>query len=133
MSAQGVNIRFGRQEPQHDGFVAVDAWYDCAQCVSRHGARHDFPPLDAEHQEAWTIFQTVQSQVVIGMDVVGLNYAVLPPVFDLYGIPVGDDRRVLFERIAILDQEQQRHRANQRQREASEKAERQTQKVADGR
>jgi hypothetical protein len=130
--AQGVNVRFGRQDPQHDGFVAVDAWFDCGQCVTRHGERHGFPPLDPEHHDAWSIFQAVNDQVRVGMDVVGLDYAVLPAVFDLYAIPTGE-RRFLFERIAILNRAQQEHRALERQREQSRKAHEQSEKVAHGR
>jgi hypothetical protein len=132
VQAQAINVRFARQDPQHDGFVAADAWYDCAQCVRKHGERHGFPPLDPEHHDAWSIFQAVNDQVRIGMDVVGLDYAVLPPVFDLYGIPQAE-RRLLFEYIAILNGAQQKHRALQREREQSQAAERQSQRVADGR
>lgn len=123
----------GRQESSHDGYVAADAWHDCAQCVMRHGQRHEFPPLDPEHVEAWTIFQAVAGQQRIGMDVIGLDYAVLPTVFDLYGVPPGDDRRVLFERIAILSEAQQADRARRAALKSAEEANRRDAKALDGR
>jgi hypothetical protein len=133
VTAQGINVRFARQDPQHDGFVAADAWYDCAQCVRRHGERHEFPPLDPEHHDAWGIFQAISDQVIVGMDVVGVDMQVLPVWFDAYGIEAQADKRWMLERIAILNHEQQRHRVRQREREAAEKTAHQHEKVAHGR
>ncbi len=130
MQAQGINVPFGRQDSQHDGFVAVDAWYDCQQCVRKNGERNGFPPLEPAHHEAWGIFQAINDQVRVGMDVVGLDYGVLPAVFDLYDVP-RSERRVLFEQIAILNGAQQKHRSLQRQREQAQRNADQHQRAVD--
>lgn len=122
---------FGRQDATHPGFVAKDQRYDCAQCIRNHGKDNDFPDLAPGNALAWALYQQVEDQVRIGMDVVGLDYAVLPAVFDLYSIPQ-EDRRDLFEKIVILNRANQEHRSRQRALEQSKKAAEQHNRVANG-
>lgn len=119
----------GRQEPQHDGFVGLDQPYDCTACVAAHAERFEFPVMPTDAAEAWAIFQAMQGQVRVGMEIVGLDYGVLPMLFDLYGVPV-TERRFRFEQIAILDHAQSEHRQIERQRESSRSAEAKTQAAA---
>lgn len=129
----------GRQEPSHDGFVAVDLPYDCAQCIRAHAGRVNahmeaevFPPtLDPANHLAWTLFQQIEDQVRVGMEVVGLDYGVLPAVFDLYGVPQAE-RRLLFEKVVVLNRARQHDRARTKQREHSAKMAAQNDRVARG-
>ena len=131
MAAQNVNVPFSRQEPQHDGFVAVDQRYDCGQCVTAHARRFEFPVLDPENVTAWTIFHEIADQVRIGMDVVGLDYGVLPVVFGFHRVPE-DEQLLLYQKIAILSRAREEHRAMQAARKQSMDAEKQSQRVASG-
>jgi len=122
----------GRQDSQHDGFVSRDVPYDCAQCIGASAKRHEFPELDPENYPAWRLYQQVEDQVRIGMDVVGLDYTVLPAVFAIYQIPPSE-QPLLFEKLVVLNRLQQEQRARERAMESSRKAEAQSQKIADGR
>lgn len=110
-----------RQNPQHPGFVGVDQRYDCRACIASHAERHEFPMLDAANQTAWAIFQRVEDQVRVGMDVVGLDYTILPTVFQLYDVP-REDWRLTFEKIVEVNRAQQAERAIQRATEQSKQA-----------
>lgn len=125
---------FGRQDPQHDGFVAVDTRYDCQQCISAHAARVNtqhvetggtgivFPPLDAENVAAWELYQQVEDQQIVGMEVIALNHAVLFSVLDLYGLTEPNERRLMYQKVVSIDRAAQAHRALQRERDKSQAA-----------
>lgn len=110
----------GAQNPSHVGFVERDAPYDCAKCIHWHADNYQFPRLEGRHVEAWNVFLTVQDQQRIGMDAIGLDYGVLPAVFELLGIPRWRQAS-LFEELVILNHAHQAHRAEEREREAAAK------------
>lgn len=106
----------GRQDAQHPGFVAADQAYDCTQCVRIHGERHGFPPLEEANLEAWEFYDVLIGQVRIGMDVVGLDMTAIPVAFDIYDVP-RESRRLLFEKLMIIDRAVQENRGRARERE----------------
>lgn len=75
--------------------------------------------MPVEALEAWNLYLLLQDQQRIGMDVIGLDYTVLPVVFDVYEVPRWR-RRVLFEQLVTLNHAFTGHRARQREREAEE-------------
>lgn len=103
----------GRIPAHLPGFVAADKPLDCGACIAHHGKQRDFPPLDAEHVEAWNLFLLLQDQQRIGMEPIGLDYVALPAVFELEEIP-RSRRRELFRSIVILNHALQAHRATER-------------------
>ena len=113
---QEVQIPQGLQHPEHPGFVDARKPYNCAQCIRWHGDRLGFPDLDPENGEAWGLYNRLQSQVRIGMDVVGLDYTVLPVAFDLYQI-LDAERVEVFEKLMVIDHEAMEERARQRERD----------------
>ena len=75
--------------------------------------------LEGLSAQAWDVYALLQDQQRAGgMDVIGLDYAVLPFVFDLYDVPVGATRRRLFERIVWVNHAVNAHRAAERELEA---------------
>jgi hypothetical protein len=122
LAQQERDVPMGRMNPQHPGFVESDARYDCAQCVERQGAMNGFPPLGAGNAEAHQLYQAIGGQQRIGMDMIGLDMAVLPLAFELYDVP-REDRRLMFEKLMILDGAHRRDRDRRRQlKEAEAKA-----------
>ncbi len=120
-----------RQDPQHPGFVAADERYDCRACIAWHARQFEFPELDAENLTAWAIYQRVEDQVRVGMDIVGLDYTVLPTVFELYGIP-REEWRLTFEKVVEINRAQQQERAIQRVTEQSKRAAATTERTIHG-
>lgn len=109
----------GTQHPQHPGFVGGDRRYDCGACVAHHQALYDFPGLTGLSASAWELYALLQDQQRAGgLDVIGLDYGVLPVVFDVYEVPRGPVRRRLFERIVWINHAVGAHRAAQRELEA---------------
>ena len=104
----------GMQNPQHPGFTARDTAYDCGQCIAWHADRYHFPELDEANAFAWTLYLRVSDQQRVGMDVIGLDYSVLPPIFDLYGVAAAD-RPLLFEKIGLVNNACQEHRQRRRE------------------
>ena len=98
------------QNRSHPGFVAVDQPYDCGQCIKWHGEQYGFPHLENEDYEAWNMFLLLQDQQRIGMDIIGLDYSVLPVVWDIMGVP-HMKRRFLFEQLVVLNHAFKAHRA----------------------
>lgn len=133
MATQETQVEGGRQDTAHPGFVAADAWYDCAQCIAWHGTQFSFPPRDPEHDQAFALYALIADQVIVGMEVVGINYEALRLPFEVYGITDRNDRRVLLEQVAILNHVAQEKRARDAAIKQSQQAEKQTQAVADGR
>lgn len=109
----------GRQDAGHPGFVAADRPYDCNACIAFHGEKFSFPPLPDEAQEAWALYMLLQDQQRVGMDVIGLDYTVLPVAFDVYEIPAPRRRRV-FEQLVTLNHEFTRHRVKQSELKAQQ-------------
>jgi hypothetical protein len=109
----------GRQVPTHPGFVGGAERYDCGACIAYHAREWQFPLLAGLSIHAWDLFALLQDQQRAGgMDVIGLDYTVLPFVFDLYDVPAGKPRRRLFERIVWINHAVAAHRAEQRDLEA---------------
>lgn len=109
----------GRQIPTHPGFVGGDQRYDCGACITYHAREWGFPMLDGLAAQAWDLYALLQDQQRAGgMDVIGLDYGVLPFVFDLYDVPPGPTRRKLFERIVWVNHAVNAHRADERELEA---------------
>jgi len=104
------------QNTGHPGFVAADQAYDCQKCIAHHSQSYAFPMLEPEDFEAWNIFLLLQDQQRIGMDIIGLDYSVLPAVFDLLGIQYYK-RRWLFEQLVVLNHAFTAHRAEKREQE----------------
>lgn len=76
-----------------------------------------FRDLDPENAESWSLYFRLQDQQRAGgFDVLGLDYAVLPVVFDVYGIPQAD-RRAVFEDLCVINSEMQKYRARKRETE----------------
>lgn len=88
-----------------------------------------FPPLEDDHVLAWRIYQEVQGQVIVGMDIVGLDFKVLPTAFDLYRVPEAE-RLALFRKVAVIDEAHREHRAVLRASESSRQSEAKTQAAA---
>ena len=111
----------GRQNEKHFGFVAVDQPYDCGQCITRHAAHYQFPELAPEHVEAWNLMLLLHDQQRIGMEPIGLDYAVLPAVFAMEGVPQ-ERWQPLFRQLVTLNHVWQAHYVQQResQREQAE-------------
>lgn len=67
------------------------------------------PAVNPHNQDAWRIFQIVQTQVVTaGMgDVIGVDFNALNFVMELYDI---DNRRECFEKVNVLFNEFHRNR-----------------------
>ena len=122
MVQQDLAIPLGQQNPGHPGFVAAALPYDCRQCVAWHAERMDFPPLgdDAEAQEAWDTYFRLHGQQRAGLELLGLDWAVLPVAFDLWGIP-RRARPGLFDRLCVMDREVQRWRERLRKQEAEKR------------
>ena len=59
---------------------------------------------------------SLQDQQRVGMDLIGLDYSVLPFAFDLWEVPKGD-RRLLFEKISIINTCVGARRAEKREQE----------------
>ena len=112
------------QYPGHHGFVGPSVAYDCMQCIAGHGEQFKFPPLEQENLEAWSYWQILTGQVraVGGLDVVilGIDYAAIVAVFDIYRIPLLD-RPLLFEKILVIDREAEKHRERQRKVQDAER------------
>lgn len=117
LKGQRINIPRGYQDPEWPGFVAKDTPYDCAQCIRYWAAEKGFAQLEAPDVQAWNLWWLLQNQQRIGMDVIGLDYAVLPAVFDLEGI-VEEDRRALFHKLVALDHTFTQHRRDEQQKQA---------------
>lgn len=107
----------GRQNPAHPGFTAPAEPYDCAQCIRTHAARHGFPPLHPANAEAWDLYMTIQDQQRVGMDVLALDHGAIETAFRIYGVPEAD-RRLLYEKLLVMDHECQRRRQEEREQEA---------------
>lgn len=104
----------GGQHPEHPGYVAPNAAYDCAACVAWHEREYAFPPLAGLNAEAWNFYALVQDQQRAGgLDVLGLDYEPLFRVFEVYDV-TGAHRRKLFERIVAINRTVNEHRAEQR-------------------
>lgn len=114
-----------RQATGHPGYVAPDAPYDCQACIAAHASGRvggePFPLLGPDEVEAWNLYLLLQDQVLVGMDIVGLDYATFPAVFTMQDIPRRDWRR-RFEQLVILNHAAQEHRAQQRLAEQATKA-----------
>lgn len=113
------------QNPTHRGFVALDAPYDCGQCVARHAADYQFPPLLPENAEVQHLFCVLAGQMRGGGFTVGpIDLLALPVAFDLYHVP-HDERVTLFEKLLICDTLAREHRERQQaQQTAQREAER---------
>ncbi len=109
---QDMMAPLGRQNTAHWGFVGKAERYDCGQCITRHAREYGFPPLDAGQIEVWNLWFLVQSQQRTGGmgDSAGLDFGVLPAVFDLEGIPQARRRR-LFRQLVTLNDAWLAHRA----------------------
>lgn len=105
----------GRQSPEHPGFVTPDEPYDCRACIAWHGQKYAFPDLEPDDFEAWHLFLLLQDQQRIGMEPIGLDYNVLPAVFDLEGVPQ-DRRRRRFHELVTLNHVSQAHWAGERKK-----------------
>lgn len=114
VKAQDVMTPQGRQNEHHRGFVGKATRYDCGQCITAHATERGFPPLGVEHVEAWNLWFTVQSQQRAGGmgEPGGLDYGVLPAIFDLEGVPTYRRRR-LFHELAALNDAVQAKRARE--------------------
>lgn len=110
----------GMQNPKHPGFIAPDQQYSCGQCIAWHGTQYAFPPLESENVLAWDLYMSVQDQQRVGMDLIGLDYTVLPFAFELWEVPQ-DQRRLLFEKIALIDHQVTTRRAEKREQERKRK------------
>ena len=106
----------GGQNPQHAGYVAPDRPYDCGKCVAYHARAYGFPELLPENADAWRLYFVLQDQQRVGMDLLGLDYTVLPIVFDLEGVPHAA-RPLLFEKLAVVNHAEQAQRAEKRRQD----------------
>lgn len=107
------------QNHAHPGFVDVGERYDCAQCIAWHQDEYQFPALSALNAQAWELYGTIQDQQRAGgMDVIGLDYTVVPIVFSIYEVPPGRAQRMLFERLILINRAVSEHRSQQRELEA---------------
>lgn len=104
------------QNANHPGYVAPDVAYDCGQCIAHFARGYGFPELLPENAEAWGLYFTLQDQQRVGMDLLGLDYGVLPAVFELLEVPRAE-RRLLFEKLAIVNHAEQAHRAEKRRQQ----------------
>jgi len=116
LGAQEQMVPRGMQNPKHPGFVAPDQPYSCGQCIASHATQYAFPPLESENVLAWDLYMSVQDQQRVGMDLIGLDYTVLPFAFDLWEVPK-DQRRLLFEKLQIANHEVTARRAEKRKEE----------------
>lgn len=103
----------GRQSPDHWGYVGNDVPYDCGQCIARHAEEFNFPTLTEGHYEAWSLWLLLQDQQRIGMEPIGLDYSVLPAVFEMEGIP-RERWQALFRQLVALNHVGQSHYVKQR-------------------
>jgi hypothetical protein len=137
--ARAQTSRTAGQDKDHEGFVARDEPYDCQQCVRAHAtgkARNmppglTFPTLGAENALAWAIYHELQGQVIVGMEVIGLDVQALPVAFDFHGVPTAE-RLDLYRKVMVLDRVHQEHRAIVNAQRSSQDAERRTQAAAQG-
>ena len=105
------------QQPGHPGYIAPDQPYDCGQCIGWHAAQYGFPTLDEHPEGADALqfyFRIGDQQRAGGWELLGLDYTVLPLVFDLYGIPPGERVR-LFEALQAINAEVQSWREEKRE------------------
>jgi hypothetical protein len=138
--ARAQTSRTAGQDKDHEGFVARDEPYDCQQCVRAHamGTARSMPPgvtfptLGAENARAWTIYHEIQAQVIVGMEVIGLDMKALPVAFDFHGITSQSERLSLYRKVMVLDRVHQEHRAVVSAQRSSQDAERRTQAAAQG-
>jgi len=110
----------------HFGYVGPQERFDCGQCITRNAEHYGFPPLDGRYAEAWRLFMLLHDQQRVGMEPIGLDYTVLPAVFDLEGIVDPRERRRLFGELVALNHalqayqgEQRDERKRQRERDAA--------------
>lgn len=104
----------GRQASEHWGYVAPDVPYDCGQCITRHAEEYGFPTLTDAHVEAWHLMLLLHDQQRVGMEPIGLDYGVLPAVFEMEGIP-RERWQGLFRQLVALNHVWQSHYAKQRE------------------
>lgn len=116
LDTQDVMAPTGTQDPSHPGFVGPAERYDCGQCIRWHGERFQFPALLPANVQAWELYWLLQDQVRAGLDVIGLDYAVLPWIFALYAVPAAE-QRLLFEKIAVMNRTVMADRATKREHE----------------
>lgn len=104
------------QPEGHYGFVGKDVALSCGQCIRKHGEKYRFPDMPGRYVEAWSLFLLLMDQQRIGMEPIGLDYTVLPAVFDLLGVEASERRR-LFEDLVILSNAHNTHRSRERVRD----------------
>lgn len=109
----------GAQNPKHPGFVGRADYYDCAACIGWHAKEYHFPVLADEHVEAWNLYLMLADQQRIGMDVIGLDYNVLPGVFAMEGVPRWR-WRTLFAELVTINHAHLAQRAHERERAAQD-------------
>lgn len=103
----------GRQSEAHWGYVGADVPYDCGQCIARHAQEFAFPTLTEAHYEAWQLWLLLHDQQRMGMEPIGLDYGVLPAVFEIKGIP-RERWSGLFDQLVALNHVAQAHYVQQR-------------------
>ena len=102
---------------QHPGFVAEDQPLDCGKCIQAHAEKFQFPPLEAGNVQAWELYMQFQGQQRVGFSgATGLDANVLRLGFHCYRIPMRD-RRLLLQKILLLDHEMTAHYAKKAEME----------------
>lgn len=108
-------------DPGHPGFVGKKERYDCDQCISWHAKQFQFPDQLEENELARGLYQLLGDQQRIASGMAGavpiaIDFTAVPIAMDLMRIPYAS-RRLVFEKLLILDRETKRYQALQRENE----------------